>query len=136
MDDRLLPSIRRSFTFSTTDNVPYPYTARLANESGCIHTLAVGSRRFPNMFVVAGIVITGLVLAAVVAGLGPSGQIVCGSGHVLDRIAQAVTQPLGAGHVDGPGASYCVVPSTNAWVMAAIAFAALSGGCLVAMRRF
>jgi hypothetical protein len=87
------------------------------------------------VLVVAGIVVTNLVLAAVVAGLGPSGEVVCGTGHVLDRIAQAVTQPLGAGHADGPAASYCVVPSTNAWVIAAIAFAALSGGCLVAMAR-
>jgi hypothetical protein len=57
------------------------------------------------VLVVAGIVVTSLVLAAVVAGLGPSGQVVSGTGHVLDRIAQAVTQPLGAGHVDGPAAS-------------------------------
>jgi hypothetical protein len=86
------------------------------------------------MLAVAGIVVASLVLAAVVAALGPSGQVICGTGHPLDRIAQAVTQPLGAGHIDGPVASYCVVPSTSAWIMATIAFAAaLTGGSLVAM---
>jgi hypothetical protein len=107
----------------------------LANGFGCIQTLDVGSRRFPTVLAVAGIVLASLVPAAIVAGLGPSGQVVCGTGHVLDRIAQAITQPLGAGHIDGSAASNCVVPSTNAWFMAAIAFAALTGGSLVAMVR-
>jgi hypothetical protein len=82
---------------------------------------------------VAGIVVATMVLSAVVVGLGPSGQVVCGTGHVLDPIAQAVTQPLGAGHIDGSAASYCVVPSTSAWIIATIPFAALAGGRLVAM---
>jgi hypothetical protein len=96
--------------------------------------LAVSSARFPIVLAVAGIGVGSLVLAAVVAALGPSGQVICGTGHLLDRIAQAVTQPLGAGHIDGPAASYCVVPSTSAWIMAAIVFvAALASGSLVAV---
>jgi hypothetical protein len=69
-----------------------------------------------------------------VAGLGPSHVVVCGTGHALDRLAQAVMQPLGAGHIDGPKASYCVV-STTSWLLAAITFVAVAGGWLVAMSR-
>jgi hypothetical protein len=87
------------------------------------------------VLVVAGILISGLVLAAVVAGLGPSRDIICGTGHVLDRLAQAVTQPLGAGHIDSATASYCAVPSTTSWLLAAIAFVAMVGGSIVAMSR-
>jgi LPXTG-motif cell wall-anchored protein len=28
-------------------------------------------------------------------------------------------QPLGAGHIDGPSATLCVVPATSSWVLAA-----------------
>ena len=83
------------------------------------------------MLVVAGIVTSGVVLAAIVASLGPSRDIVCGTGHVLDRLAQAVMQPLGAGHIDSPTASYCAVPSTTSWRLAAITFGALVGGSIV-----
>lgn len=93
------------------------------------------SKRFPIVLAVAGIIAVSLVVAAVIAGLGGSREVVCGTGNVLDRIAQAVTQPLGAGHVDGPAATYCVVPSTSAWVMAAIVFAAFTSASLVATAR-
>ena len=68
-----------------------------------------------------------VVVAAVVAGLGPEDQVVCGTGHTLNRIAQAVMQPLGAGHLDGPSATFCVVPSMAAWLMAAVALLAVIG---------
>jgi hypothetical protein len=56
--------------------------------------------------------------AVIVAGLGPQTYVVCGTGHVLNRVAQRIMQPLGAGHLDGASATYCVVPSTTAWLMA------------------
>lgn len=93
------------------------------------------SKRFPIVLAVAGIIVVSLVVAAVAAGLSGSREVVCGTGNVLDRIAQAVTQPLGAGHIDGPAATYCVVPSTSAWVMAAIVFAAPTSGCVVVKAR-
>lgn len=85
------------------------------------------------MLVVAGIVTSSVVLAAVLAGLGPSRYVVCGTGHTLDRLAQAVMQPLGAGRTDGPRANYCVVPSITSWLLAAITFVVMAGGSLVAM---
>lgn len=92
-------------------------------------------KRSSIVLAVAGILGGSLVLAGVVAGLGPSDEVVCGTGDVLDRVAQALAQPLGAGHIDGPAATFCVVPSTGAWIMAAIAFVALSGGCLLTIAR-
>lgn len=59
-------------------------------------------------------VIAALTSAALVASVGPEAEVVCGTGHVLDRLAQAIMRPLGAGHVDGPAASSCVVPSSAA----------------------
>jgi hypothetical protein len=109
---------------------------RVGNASGCIHTFAVRSRRFQIVLAVAGILVASLVVGAVVAGLGPSDEVVCGTGQPLDRIAQAITQPLGAGQTDGPAASYCAVPSTRAWIMAAMAFVAvLAGGSLATVSR-
>ena len=63
-----------------------------------------------------------LVAAAIVAGLGPEDAVVCGRGHALNRLAQVVMQPLGAGHIDGPTTTKCVVPSTTAWLIAAAVF--------------
>jgi hypothetical protein len=65
----------------------------------------------------AGVMVAGA-LAAIVAGLGPQTEVVCGTGHVLNRVAQRIMQPLGAGHIDGASATYRVVPSTAAWLMA------------------
>jgi hypothetical protein len=77
-----------------------------------------------------------LVAAALVAGLGPEHTVVCGRGSLLDRVAQALTQPLGAGHVDGPSASWCTVPTAGAWLLAVLAaLAILEVTFLVARRR-
>jgi hypothetical protein len=65
---------------------------------------------------VVGVVVAALVASAVVAALGPESKVICGRGHFLDRLAQAVMEPLGAGHTDGPTATYCGVPSTSAWL--------------------
>jgi hypothetical protein len=54
----------------------------------------------------AGVIVAALVVSAVVAGLGPEDTVVCRRGHVLNRLAQAVMRPLGAGHIDGPTATY------------------------------
>jgi hypothetical protein len=69
--------------------------------------------------VLTGIVLAGLPGAVVAAALGPSTEVICGRGNVLDRLAQDVMRPLGAGHIDAAGGSLCVVPSTRAWFMAA-----------------
>jgi len=81
------------------------------------------------------VLVAALVAAAVVAGLGPESRVVCGRGHVLDRLAQAVMRPLGAGHIDGPAASLCVVPSTVAWTMAGITLLAAVSAWALAVRR-
>jgi len=68
--------------------------------------------------VTAGIVVAGLVGAVAIAVMGPSTTVVCGEGNLLDRLARRIMQQLGAGHIDGATASYCVVPSTTAWLEA------------------
>jgi hypothetical protein len=73
--------------------------------------------------------------AAAAALLGPETEVVCGQGHALNRLAQKIMQPLGAGHVDGPSATYCVVPSTAAWAMSLVALVAVLGLTLVIVRR-
>jgi hypothetical protein len=45
-----------------------------------------------------GVLVAALAVSAVVAGLGPEDSVACGRGHTLNRLAQAVMQPLGAGH--------------------------------------
>ena len=65
-----------------------------------------------------------LALAGVTARLGPEQTIACRTGSALDRLAQAVMQPLGGGQIDSASATYCAVPSTTAWLMAAVALAA------------
>jgi hypothetical protein len=72
----------------------------------------------------AAIVLGGLCLLAVVAALGPSETVVCGRGHVLNRLAQSISQRLGGGHIDGATASYCTVPATSAWIAATGVFLA------------
>ena len=67
---------------------------------------------------IAGIVVAGLVGAVALAAMGPSTTVVCGRENLLDRLARRIMQPLGAGHIDGATASYCVVPSTTAWLEA------------------
>jgi len=52
----------------------------------------------------------------------PSRAVVCGQGNVLEQLAQNVTRPLGAGHIDSASASYCTVPTTAAWLLALAAF--------------
>ena len=64
-----------------------------------------------------------VLLSAVTAGIGPEDHtVICGRGHILNRLAQAIMEPLGVGHIDGPVANYCVVPSTAAWLLAAAVF--------------
>jgi hypothetical protein len=84
---------------------------------------------------VLGVFVGALVVAAVVAGLGPEDTVVCGRGHALNRLAQAIMQPLGAGHIDGPSATLCVVPSTGAWLASAGVFLLLLGAALDVTRR-
>ena len=79
--------------------------------------------------------VAALVASAIVAGLGPGGTVICGRGHALNRLAQAVMQPLGAGHIDGPTATYCVVPSNTAWLLAAGVFVLIMGTAVVAAWR-
>jgi hypothetical protein len=52
--------------------------------------------------------------------LVPSEDIVCGSGHMLDRVAESLSRALGAGTIDGPASSTCTVPSTLSWLLAGI----------------
>jgi hypothetical protein len=81
------------------------------------------------------LVLVALVVSSVVAGLGPEDTVVCGRGHALDRLAQAIMEPLGAGHIDGPSATYCVVPSTGAWLLATCVLLLIVGAALVVRRR-
>src|SRR3954451_10175455 len=60
----------------------------------------------------------GLVVAGFVLVLGPSTEVVCGAGSLLDRLAPRAPQPLGAGHIDGPLATLCTVPTFAAWLVA------------------
>lgn len=69
-----------------------------------------------------------IVVAFAVLVAGPDRLVVCGTGNVLDRAAQRVA---GGGHVDGPDASRCSVPSAAAWAVAGIA---LAGGAVLAIR--
>jgi hypothetical protein len=71
---------------------------------------------------------TFIVLAVAVVSLGPSGEVVCGTGAPLDRLAQTVMSGLGGGHVDGPAATLCVVPTATAWVLGALV---ILGGSVV-----
>jgi len=73
------------------------------------------------------------VLAAVV---GPSATVTCGQWHLLNRVAQGITQPLGAGHIDGASGSSCTVPATTSWVLAtAVILIATASGHAIARRR-
>jgi hypothetical protein len=83
---------------------------------------------------VAGIALAGIVSAVVAAAIGRNTTVICGRGNVLDRIAQWVTVPLGAGVIDGPTGSYCVVPSTTAWLLAGVVLVA-SCALAVTVRR-
>ena len=75
-----------------------------------------------RIFKVIAVVAVGLVVAGVAAALGPGDHVICGRGHALNRLAQALMERLGAGHIDGPAANYCAVPSTIGWLMAAATF--------------
>jgi hypothetical protein len=77
-----------------------------------------------------GVLVAAIAVSAVVAG-GPEDSVVCRRGHALNRLAQAVMQPLGAGHIDGPTTTKCVVPSTTAWLLAAGVFVLIVGTALV-----
>lgn len=59
-----------------------------------------------------------LIAAVGVLLAGPTTKVVCGEGHGLDRIAQSVGRGTGGGHIDGPTASYCVVPDDLTWIAA------------------
>ena len=83
----------------------------------------------------AGVVAASLVVSAVVAGIAPGDTVVCGRGHVLNRLVQAVMQPLGAGHIDGATATYCVVPSTIGWLLAIGVFVVIVGTAIAVARR-
>jgi hypothetical protein len=61
-----------------------------------------------------------VLLATVVVVAGPSNEVVCGTGSVLDRLAQGVMQPLGGGHIDSADATLCVVPSPTSWLIGAL----------------
>jgi hypothetical protein len=74
-------------------------------------------------------------LSGVAAALGPEDTVICGRGHILDRAAQAFMERLGAGHIDGPTATYCVVPSTAAWILAAAVFLSVAIAGLLLARR-
>lgn len=65
----------------------------------------------------------GLVLAVGVLIVGPSELIVCGSGHLGQRLAEDVSTGLGGGHVDGPSASRCSVPGDASWLAAGVVLA-------------
>lgn len=73
-----------------------------------------------------------LAVAGVAVVVGPDRQVVCGDGHVLDRVAQRVARGFGGGHVDGPDASTCAVPSAASWAIAAVV---LCGGAAYAFHR-
>ncbi len=69
--------------------------------------------------------VLGLVAAWVALFLGSDKKIVCGSGSGVDRYAETITKGFGAGHVDSATASYCYVPSSQAWLGAAVALVAV-----------
>ena len=52
----------------------------------------------------AGLVV-GVLTTTIVLFLGPESTVSCGDGHVGNRVAQRITQSMGAGHVDGASAS-------------------------------
>ena len=80
-------------------------------------------------------IIAALTSGALIASVGPEAEVVCGTGHVLDRLVQAIMRPLGAGHVDGAAASSCVVPSSAAWAMSAGALVLVLASTLLLARR-
>jgi hypothetical protein len=59
--------------------------------------------------------IAGAVVAVVLVFVGPRHEIVCGNGHRLDDAAEGVFSE----RIDGPTATFCVVPSELTWVAAA-----------------
>ena len=65
--------------------------------------------RFRALLAVAMLVI-GLALAVLIAGLGPSRFILCGSGNFLDRLAHSVGRAFG-GEMDA-----CQAPTAGTWV--------------------
>jgi len=81
------------------------------------------------------LLVASVALSATIAALGPDDTVTCGGGHLLNRLAQAVTQPLGAGHIDGPAGSHCVVPSAVAWLMAFGTFILTAGVAILVMKR-
>jgi hypothetical protein len=91
-------------------------------------------RRRRRARVAAGIGV-GLALGVAAAMLGPSEAIGCGGGHLLDRLAQRIMQPLGAGQVDGASATSCTVPSTASWLLAVAAILVAAGVTLTTARR-
>lgn len=93
-------------------------------------------RPFGAVLVVAVVLVIGLVVAAATALLGPQRAVICGEGHILDRSAQAIMRPLGGGHIEGPSATRCVVPSTPTWLLAVGVFLVfLAVAAVVAIRR-
>jgi hypothetical protein len=91
-------------------------------------------RRSSRLVWVVGTLIA-VVVAAFVAGLGPEAELVCGTGHVLDRVAQALMKPLGAGQIDGRSATYCIVPSTRAWLMSSLSLMVVVAVTSIFVRR-
>jgi hypothetical protein len=79
--------------------------------------------------------IVGVAVAVVILFMGPNRDVVCNEGHFLNRMAQDVTGGLGGGHIDGPSASYCVVPANITWVVAGIAFVGLCCAGIVIARQ-
>jgi hypothetical protein len=78
--------------------------------------------------------VTALAAVAVLFA-GPSALVVCGDGHGLDRLAQSVSHGLGGGHVDGPAASYCRVPSDVTWILAGVVSGSVFVGVTCRRRR-
>jgi len=64
-------------------------------------------------------------LATAAGSLGPLKTVVCGTGHLLDRLVQAYVHT----NIRGPRApgspDECSVPSETAWLMAAVVFVAV-----------
>lgn len=85
--------------------------------------LGVSTRRWVAMLLTASAL--GLLAAWVGLLVGSDKVIVCGSGSVLDRYAEKIAKGFGAGHIDGAVASYCYVPSSQAWVGAGAALMAV-----------
>jgi len=57
------------------------------------------------------ILVIGLALAVLIAGLGPSRFIPCGSGNFLDKLAHSLGRAFG-GEIDA-----CQAPTAGTWVM-------------------